>query len=168
MKKLFIASVLLGLIINSYPQLKFFFPDFNAYFSVSYMKFWFNDDTIIEDLKYKKVYMQSHDTIADFNKTHYFAVIREDTMAEKIYCIYGKHEEFLLYDFSVNVGDNVKFYSLWCWWTPQLKELIVKSIDSVLIDNLYRKRINFGYNKHEESRIEGIGSTNGLFFCGMV
>jgi hypothetical protein len=52
-----------------------------------------------------------------------------------------------------------------------MKERVVKSIDSILIDNHYRKRINFerepwGGLAQEESWMEGIGTTNGLFFPG--
>jgi hypothetical protein len=83
MKKILITSVFLGLALSSYSQLKHFFPDSNAYFSVSWMKFWFQGDTIIENMKYKKVYWQTHDSIADFKKTQYFAAMREDTIAKK-------------------------------------------------------------------------------------
>jgi hypothetical protein len=131
------------------------------------MKFWFQGDTVIEDLKYKKVYIQDNDSIADFNNAYYFAAVREDTMAGKVYFrseyYYSDGQEHLLYDFSVDVGDTVRFYSLWSGL--QKKEMTVKSIDSILIDNHYRKRINFDHeNSGEESWIEGIGSTHGLFF----
>jgi len=160
---------------NSYAQLSYFFPDSNSCFSVSWMKFWFQGDTVIGDYKYKKVYMQANDSIADFDRAYYFAAIREDTVAEKVYFHYNDYYngegEYLLYDFSVNVGDVVNFYSLWGGFAPQLKERIVLSIDSILIDNYYRKKINFeyetwGYYMQPESWIEGIGSTNGLFFPG--
>ena len=87
MKKLFITSVLFGLMISSQAQLTYFFPDSNSYFSVSWMKFWFHGDTTIGSFTYKKVYVQSGDSIADFNNSEYFAAIREDTNAKKVYCI---------------------------------------------------------------------------------
>ena len=142
------------------------------------MKYWFHGDTIIEDLTYKKVYVQYDDSIADFNNARYFAVIREDTAAGKVYCTnpyyqtnpynpLNNEREILLCDFSVNVGDTVSFYSLWEW---DEKKQVVKSIDSILIDNQYRKRVNFVHerwgNSHIESWIEGIGSTHGLFYPG--
>jgi len=167
MKKIATILLLIGLATNSYSQLNYFFPDSNSYFSVSWMKFWFEGDTVFDNLKYKKVYLQTHDSIADFKKASYFTAIREDTIAEKVY-FYYKANEYLLYDFSVNVGDVVSFYSLWPWWQPTLKEREVLSIDSILIDNHYRKRINFiddGW-RAPESWIEGIGSTNGIFFPG--
>ena len=162
MRKLLITSVLCGLAMSSYSQLKYFFPDSNAYFSVNWNKYWFQGDTVIENLKYKKVYVQSLDSIADFNKARYYEAVREDTIGGKIYC-----GPYLLYDFSVNVGDTVSYYSL---WTGKSRE-VIKSIDSILIDGQYRRRINFihyeGWSEEEtESWIEGIGSTNGLFSPG--
>ena len=185
MKKSFITTVLLGVMISSQAQLTHFFPDSNSYFSVSWMKFWFQGDTTIGDYTYKKVYMQNGDSIADFNRASYFAAIREDTIAEKVYCVnptYGvpytdarDEREVLLYDFSLNVGEKVNFYSFWSSWgsqgwgsgSPYIKEQVVISIDSILIDNHYRKRINF-HNEHSgiEYWIEGIGSTHGIFFSG--
>jgi hypothetical protein len=151
---------------NSYAQLNYFFPDSNSYFSVSYIKYWFQGDTVIDNLKYKKVYEQIHDSIADFDRAYYYAAIREDTVTEKIYCYYD-NEEYLLYDFSVKIGETIRFYSF--WGRLREREQIVESIDSVLIDGYYRKKINFddGYQTGGiESWIEGIGSTHGLFFAG--
>ena len=157
MKKLSLIIFSLLLCFSSFGQLNYFFPDSNSYFSVSWMKFWFEGDTTINDFKYKKVYMQSNDSIADFSRAHYFTAIREDTIAEKVYCfnpcygILGEYDplneerELLLYDFSVNVGDTVRFCTFigtQDFYYPEINELIVKSIDYVLIDNNYRKRIN--------------------------
>jgi len=174
MKKLILTSFSLLLYLSSYSQFNYFFPDSNAYFSVSYMKFWFQGDTIIENLQYKKVYVQPNNPIADFSKAWYFAAIREDAIAEKVYCVLGSYEfpqysteEYLLYDFSVNVGDTVSFYTLWGERYPHMKTQVVESIDSILIDSHYRKRINFNtWYWNQDSWIEGIGSTQGLFFAG--
>ena len=163
------------LYLNSFAQLKHFFPNSNSCFSVSYMKFWFEGDTVFNDMKYKKVYMQYEEPVSDFDNAHYFAAIREDTIAEKIYFYYnnyaGDGEEYLLYDFSVNEGESVSFYSLWGFMTPNSKEQVVQSIDSIYVDGHYRKRINFLHDiwshPSQESWIEGIGSTNGLFFPGI-
>ena len=172
MKKTFITLVAVCLTTSTFAQLEHFFPDSNSYFSVSDMKYWFEGDTIIEGLQYKKVYEQSYARIADFDKAHYFAAIREDTVAAKVYCYYD-NEEYLLYDFSVNVGDVVRVYSFWPAYYPHIIEQVVASIDAVLIDNEYRKRIKFfsdiawpPFSYSQEFWIEGIGSTNGLFFAG--
>jgi hypothetical protein len=169
MKKIIGFISIIGLVINSYSQLQYFFPDSNNYFSVSYMKFWFQGDTIFDNLKYKKVYMQYEDSIADFGNARYFAAIREDTVAEKVYFYYeyylGNGAEYLLYDFSVNVGETVSFYTL--WGGLRMQEQVVISIDSIFIDNHYRKKINFIDDwGGQDSWIEGIGSIQGVFFAG--
>jgi len=179
MKKLLITLLAVCFTTSALAQLRHFFPDSNSYFSVSDMKFWFEGDTIINGLQYKKVYKQENARIADFNEARYFAAIREDTIAARVYCHYNG-AEYLLYDFSVNVGDVVHFYSFWHgipfrhpFLPPRIRQSTVSSIDSILIDNEYRKRINFfsdfnwpPFSYSHEFWIEGIGSTNGLFFAG--
>jgi len=176
MRKILITIILFGAIINSKSELQHFFPDSNACFSVSWMKFWFEGDTIIENLKYKKVYWQWNDSIADFSKAQYFAAIREDTIAEKVYFVPANldnpqqgTDEYLLYDFAVDVGETINFYTFWpdIWYLRE-ETHVVESIDSILIDNQYRKKINFIGKLYymPEAWIEGIGSTHGLFFAG--
>jgi len=142
------------------------------------MKFWFEGDTVFGDYIYKKVYMQSGDSIADFSKVYYFAAIREDTIAEKVYFHYSYYDwtgycedDFLLCDFSVKAGDKVNFFRLWPFWIPEEQKRDVYTVDSILIDNQYRKRINFRTSIYttyiDDSWIEGIGSTHGLFFAGI-
>jgi len=167
MKKLLIISVFWGLVLSSYSQLNYFLPDSNSYFSVSPYKFWFQGDTIIRNKKYKKVFQQNGDSIADFNKATYYAAVREDTLSEKIYCIQKDDGvERLISDFSLNAGDTVSVYSFWPFGTPEKRIIKVKNVDSIQINNQYRKRINIDIenNNYIESWIEGIGSTFGLFF----
>lgn len=166
MKKLLIISVLCGFVINSYSQLNYFLPDSNAYFSVSSFKFWFQGDTIIDSKKYKAVFQQHGDVIADFNKATYYAAVREDTIGEKIYCIRKFDEiERLICDFSLNADDTASIYTFWPAGTPIKKLITVKTVDSIEISGQYRKRINVA-NEYEssDSWIEGIGSTFGLFY----
>src|SRR5574344_976072 len=169
MKKLFIILVFCGLGLISYSQLNYFLSDSNAYFSVGYYKFWFQGDTVISNKQYKKVFRQIFDTVADFNRATYYAAVREDTLNEKIYCIQTNYGiERLICDFSLNAEDTVSVY---CFWAsenyPGLEFIEVHSVDSIQINNQFRKRINIknGYSiDYEESWIEGIGSTFGLFF----
>jgi len=165
----------LGTSFNVFGQLNHFLPDSNAYISVSPYKFWFMDDTIISSKQYKKVYVQSYDSIPDFAQAVYFAAVREDTLNEKIYSFQKiDTTERLIADFAVQAGDTVSVFAY--WWilnlsqpTPLPKTSTIHSVDSVLIHNNYHKRINFHqgpYNggSYNESWIEGIGSTWGLFF----
>jgi hypothetical protein len=163
MKKLIILLLLIGLSWNAYSQLRYFLPDSNAYFSVSSFKFWFEGDTLISTKKYKKVYQQSGDTTADFKKAVYYAAVREDTLAEKIFCIQKNDgKERLIADFSLKSKDTISVYSFWPFFSAQKYFFDVSNVDSIFVKNSYRKRIKF----NNESWIEGIGSTCGLFFPG--
>jgi len=171
MKKLLIISVFLGLGLSSYSQLEYFLPDSNAYFSVSPYKFWFQGDTTIGNKKYKKVFQQSGDIVADFQKATYYAAVREDTLAEKIYCIQKDDGiERLLSDFSLNEGDTISVFTFWGHEQINIK---VKNVDSILIHSNYRKQVNFEHEgpvseELKEAWIEGIGSTYGLFYPGAI
>jgi hypothetical protein len=141
MKKLVVILFFWGLVINSYCQLNYFLPDSNAYFSVSPYKFWFQGDTIISDIKYKKVFKQFWDSIADFNRATYYASVREDTLSERIYCIQKDDGvERLIADFSLKTGDTLSVFSFWPFGTPEKKNIKVGNIDSIYINNTYRKK----------------------------
>ena len=90
--------------------------------------------------------------------------MREDTLAEKVYCFQAEDTvERLLYDFSLTEGDEASVYNYWPWMDEM--QIIVESVDSILINGNYRKRIV----QMEECGnnivwwIEGIGSTLGPF-----
>lgn len=108
------------------------------------------NDTIINSITYKK--------IIGFTGGWYKQLIgiRQDIANKKVIGIDGNTlQEFLLYDFAVNIGDTIHFRPLVDCDTIS----IVNSIDSVLVGSTFRKRINLDMNV---SLIEGIGSTSGL------
>ena len=165
----------LSISFSVFGQLKHFLPDSNAYISVSPYKFWFMGDTIICSKQYKKVYVQSYDSIPDFSQAIYFAAVREDTLNEKIYCLQKLDSvDRLIADFALQAGDTITVYAY--WWilnlsqpTPYPKTSTVLTVDSILINDNYHKRINIDEGHewgapYSESWIEGIGSTWGLFF----
>jgi hypothetical protein len=173
MKRLILILLILFVVsYDTYSQLKFFLPDSNAYFSVSPYKFWFQGDTIIGNKKYIKVFIQNGDSIPDFKKAVYYAAVREDTLAEKIFCLQKDDGvERLISNFLLSPGDTTSVYSFWPGvWEPIEITFKVISIDSIQIQNKYRKKVNFEHEmfsrKITESWIEGIGSTDGLFFPG--
>lgn len=88
---------------------------------------------------------------------HNPGAIRQDTAAKMVY-YYQFHDstEYLLFDYTLQVGDTIDGYLN---ISPYNYNLIVLSIDSVLIGNQYHKSINFDYN---HSIIEGVGSDAGL------
>lgn len=168
MKKLIIGFICLSAVLSIHSELKYFLPDSNAYFSVSWYKFWFEGDTVINNISYKKVFSQWGET-PDFNYAYYYAAVREDTIAERIYC-YHKYDEqeYLIADFSGEPGDILTVFNYFYGDSRNEIEVEIESVDEILIDGNYRKRINIvdRYGVFPESWIEGIGSTNGLFFPG--
>lgn len=129
------------------------------------------EDTIIKNLSYKKLYL-FYDTIFDKKKSLYMGGIREDN-EKHIYYIgdsihwlkpfnsfndYNKEKEFLLYDFSLEIGDT-----LWEGNNNIFGKLIVEDIDTIQIENTLRKKFYFNYFWVEW--IEGIGSLRGLLFA---
>lgn len=162
---------------NIYAELKYFLPRDNAVLSILDKKYHFDGDTIIDGKRYTKIYRQVCISDTECGDLSYYAAVREDTIAEKIYCIFAAYSgyprypegtEVLLADFAVQPGDEVTVYSD---WEPCRDLAFVESVDEVLVNGEYRKRINLSHeSKWQEddladSWIEGIGSViYGLFF----
>ena len=152
------------------------FPDSNAIwnevmtnmqpFSIDNYQYGISGDTIINSTSYKKIYLLN-DTIFPLELGQYCAAIREDS--NKIIYItdcqccsepISDEEEVILYDFSKNVGDTV-FVGV-DGYGP-LGYYIIENIDSILIDDTFRKTFHFVDGDYLEYWIEGIGSTRVLF-----
>jgi len=128
-------------------------------------------DTVIGGVTYRKVY-KSSDTI--FTEPEQIGGMREDTLAHRIYgyLYYGvcAYQDMLMYDFNVQPGDTLKGMgngNCVNW----ISDLLVHSVDSMLIDGSYRKRINlrltFAPNVDilPSAWVEGIGNiVRGLVF----
>lgn len=128
----------------------------------SLLRYTIHGDTTINEVQYSKLCIESGDTVSP--KIQTIGGLRESE--KRIYyigqTIYagGFEDEYLLYDFTKQIGDTIKhdnhggFYS------------IVLDIDSVLIDGSYRKRFevdNHWFYQNPDYIIEGIGSVkNGL------
>jgi hypothetical protein len=121
-----------------------------------------SNDTIINEKVYHKLdipYVNADSTFFTKPKEPgYQGAIRQDIENRKVYYIPpADTNEFLLYDFTLQVGDTIKgFLEINSFGTP-----IVQSIDSVLIGGQYRKRWNIN-QLYNISIIEGVGSTYGL------
>jgi len=85
-------------------------------------------------------------------------------------------EPELLYNFNAGVGDTLSV-SCFAYNSNNPAHLVIVEIDSVLINNEYRKRTWYdcaGWNESKNFRywIEGIGSDNGLiepgFYCTII
>jgi hypothetical protein len=128
----------------------------------------FNDDTIIKNKKYNKLFILN-DTVLNINNAEYVGAIREDSLRRIYY--YGKHlfpydyplndldEEIILYDFSVNLGDTVRDFK-----NTINDYIVVSNIDTVDYFNKKRRIISFEGYFDIFKWIEGIGNTKGLLF----
>ena len=99
--------------------------------SVSDDKYASAGDTVINAVTYLKIYKQhsNQNFVFSLSEARYLTAIREDTVNRKVYCIMpagtiiyrnnnqvGQTEapqEFLLYDFSLTIGDPVTYYAIY-------------------------------------------------------
>lgn len=161
------------------------FPDSNAVWGMigncfdtncgdySYIKFYYDGDTIIDGMEYKRVAKEVLPITSGeccIVPTGLFAgFLRQDTAAKKVYWRDQSMEsDTLWYDFSLDVGDTLNSFLNYPdpWYEPKT----VLSIDSVWVGASYRKRFNIDTavfrNEYTYSIIEGVGGTHG--FCGLV
>ena len=173
--------------------------------SVNVHKYMTCGDTVINGKEYLKVYSYYAAVPSEFamKDASYYCAIRNDTTNKKVFGIYRRaieiidhHKakqstdttEFLLYDFSLDIGDTTTVASFFFdnyieLWRVVRKESIVilgngdqlslSDNDSVmsLLDGSLRKRMLLEiipeYNCFEvrgaQMWIEGIGSSNGVF-----
>jgi len=138
-------------------------------------------DTLIYNETWTKITLVSRELVSD-----YLGNIISDSISETIYqgayletdkvVRFCSSDEKIdtLYDFNLEVGDTVKFLHFegvensYMWIEDTC--LIVKQIDSILIQNYYRKCITFkpiftgDMRGLQEKWIEGIGSIHGVLF----
>ena len=152
----------------------------NHLWSVSDEKYTITGDTIINEKHYQKVFF--HKSLPDFdpNSLLYLAAIREDTVEKKVWLLWsGYDEEFLLYDFSLNVGNEfiVKspFYSYngpEYLHNPVTERKMVVSKKSTQEINGFTRRVlkvnSPDFPDFYENWIEGIGSNHGLIYAGVM
>jgi len=130
--------------------------------STSQYSYIINGDTVINGLKYHKLFtpfleVDSCNGSYPWHLTGYQGCYRQDVSIRKVFFIPPADSiEHLLYDFNLQVGDTVKGYLVKnCTFYPPT----VTSLDSIMINNNYRKRWTVGTNGYQIDIIEGIGST---------
>ena len=123
----------------------------------------FNEDTLIADKVFSKLYTLS-DTVEVINNREYIGGIRCDSASRVFYFPSWGDQEYLIYNFEVEVGDTIFSNQ---WFNPE-GYLVVSVIDSILVADQYRRMIHFEpYPEFPYSLtpwIEGIGSMRGLLF----
>jgi hypothetical protein len=126
------------------------------------MKIYFDGDSTLNGKTYKKVFHCFDDEFCQYPT--FEGLIREEN--QRTYSVFpNKTEEYLLYDFSVEVGDTIKFY------TPRVsieeeEEFRtffrkVHSIDYVDVNDVLKKKITLTHPNSEtitDIWIENIGS----------
>lgn len=122
-------------------------------------QYYLSGDTILNNRTYRKVIGRSPNNLAQ--PTYYIGAIREES--GKVFKQYTDYEtmvigEFLLYDFTIKVGDTI--YSTASSGELSRKPVVLK-IDTVeLLTGEKRKRFSFD---RASEWIEGIGSISGFF-----
>ena len=128
--------------------------------------YYFNGDTLINGVQYKKMYYKQFDSIfhqplsgassPQFNSTFfdikYIAAMRED--AEVVYFVYRNlNTEEVYADFNINIGDVLSYK-----WN--YNNATVTDIDSIQIGSNYITKYKLS---NEHYFYEGIGASYGLF-----
>ena len=133
----------------------------------------FEGDTIVDDVSYGILYHSTEEFPINWTK---FGFLKEDEDRKVYYSRFNKYDPTyfnpgLIYDFNATTNDTVTIYP------PNRTEygldLIITGVDSVLVDDIFRKRTWFNCEYWEDNFwIEGIGSNSGLtdvgFYCLIV
>ncbi len=144
------------------------FTDGYSYSSVRTDIYKLEQDTSINSTPYYRLYVSRDSGLQNFNPVPLF--FREDSAEEKIFILDSYMDsEKLYYDFNVSLNDTIETWNLLSYsFTPS----IVKSIDTIIIQNSGRRRIKVVDGSDPNSTalpeywIEGIGSTSGLIWAG--
>jgi len=131
-----------------------------SYFTTTYK---LTGDTIISSKTYKKLYTSEEEQAVNWSL---WGFMREDTDKKVWIRWHSDEEEFLVYDFSIEVGDSVLV------GVDNPEYLRVDSISENEINQSQRKKfwlsaINYP-SYYTETWIEGIGSNKGICWSGSV
>lgn len=134
------------------------FPFFDTVYSTITYKI--TGDTILNSVLYKKLY-ESGEEFPD--QWALWGFMREDSTGKAWYKEHGGGEDFLLYNFSANQGDELQIGM----YEPVT--LLVDSITTINIDGSDRSKLWLSCNEnpyYTETWIEGIGSDKGIVWSG--
>ena len=94
--------------------------------------------------------------VSDPTSTYQVGLIREDVENQKVF-IYANDQEYLLYDFDVQINDVIEIFSV-----NQLSSITITNIETVVINGISREKISFSDDWYSGYYIEGIGSDRGI------
>lgn len=172
-KSIFKILSLLGFVLGTFTSSAQYIPiptDSTAFWKVEWYDYqncgpiqpnasyrtYFSGDTLINGLNYAKAYNAGYSQCFPLG---YAGALRNDSVNRKVYFVeVDSANEKVLYDFNLNPGDTL----------PQIDNLapaiFVNTVDTILINSVFRKRIEFSYlgGIYGPFIIEGIGSMTGL------
>ena len=126
----------------------------------------FSADTVINSLTYKKV---ERSLDSDPLLWSSYGFIREDPNKKVFYKMYASESERLLYDLNAGVHDTILVYGLITSYENMNLDsmsFFVRNIDSTLVGQVYRKRINLALAVDTgsvfEQWVDSIGSLGGM------
>ncbi len=133
-------------------------------------------DTVINSTTYHKLYSRNFPSCGDTSMTasnsSLIGAIMEDNFKRVYYYPFanlpsgsncGANKNYKLYDFSKQtIGDTILFDTSSTSHCYRYNYLTISAIDSILIDNKYRKQFHFA--AQGDTWVEGIGSLNGLLY----
>ena len=128
--------------------------------------FKFTMDTTIDNLVYKKVERSIDENQQNWS---FYGFIREDSIKRVFYKLNASEQEYLFYNFTIQLYETITAYGIntfenYLYIQPQIYFVI--SVDSVLIGETFRKRINLGIPEDStfvfEKWIDSTGNIGGL------
>ena len=186
MKRILITLAVLAIAATSFAQQRNYqpvpFPAENSFWCERYDSVWNEqyvrvrhafllngEDTLILGRQFKKLFFSPSGDTLNYS---YLGGVFEDSLRRvwfygtgvphnDFYPLSGTEKYILLYDFSVEVGDEL---SVGSGYLQNFDNLTVERVDTVGIGGVLRKRISFENMDFEW--IEGIGSTRGLLYFG--
>jgi len=181
MRKLLLSLIAFNILItasgqskvyHSFPDSSFWRVDMHCQFrncnEYYYYNYYFGGDTLINSSLHIKIMRDSVvlqgiggpscllDPWASF--TGYLGAMKHDSIANKVFLVWpNTNNDTLIYDYNLVVGDTIKgLLTNGC-------NMVISTVDSLLIGNQYRRRWNFiTCNEGPGYIIQGIGSDNGL------
>lgn len=156
------------------------FPDTNAYWNTNISSWGSSSpanpigiigDTLIDNKTYIKLGRSLDSTFNAQNAT-FIGGYREEN--KRYYFVFPNSDstEQILYDFNLSVNDTLRFDNPYAFG---IRTVQVTGIDSILIQGTFRKKYELFSKYHLTSEygqidtwIEGIGSTNGIIYSGLI
>lgn len=180
MKKLFFLLLIFTISKISLAQEYVPFPDTNAYWNINTSTWGSSEptnpigivgDTLIDNKTYIKLGRSIDSTFNAQNATFIGGYREENKRYYFVFPISDSTEQ-ILYDFNLSVNDTLRFDNPYAFG---IRTVQVTGIDSILIQGNYRKKYELLSKYHLTSEygqidtwIEGIGSTNGIIYSGLI